>query len=68
MNNVIYFGSYEGCNHNSDLLLYILRVAEPRKKLLRFAQSRCAHHAGGVCLKMEDLSLSIILLSRNFEM
>ena len=25
-------------------------------------------HAGGVCLKMEDLPLSIILLSRNFEM
>ena len=24
MNNVIYFGNYEGYNHNSDLLLYIL--------------------------------------------
>ena len=44
------------------------RVAELRKKLLRFAQNRCAHHAWGVCLKMEDLPLSIIILSRNFEM
>ena len=25
-------------------------------------------HAGGVCLKMEDLALSIIVLFRNFEM
>ena len=24
MNNEIYFGNYEGYNHNSDLLLYIL--------------------------------------------
>ena len=44
------------------------KVAELRKKLLRFAQSRCAHHSGGICLKMEDLSLSIILLLRNFQM
>ena len=26
MNNVIYFGNYEGCNHLSDLLLYILEL------------------------------------------
>ena len=26
MNNVIYFDNYEGCNHNSDLLLYILKL------------------------------------------
>ena len=26
MNNVIYFGNYEGCDYNSDLLLYILKL------------------------------------------
>ena len=67
MNNVIYFDNYEGCNHNSDLLLYILKLLN-WEKLLRYAQSRCAHHAGGICLTMEDLSLSIILLFRNFQM
>ena len=54
-------------NHNSDLPLPILELLN-LEKLMRFAQSRCAHRAGGVCLKMEDLSLSIILLSRYFEM
>ena len=48
MNNVIYFGNWEGCDHNSDLLLYILKLLNWEKKLRRFAQSRCAHHAGGI--------------------
>ena len=70
MNNVIYFGNYEGCNHNSDLLLYILyRVAELRKNNCD-SHKVGVHtmHAGVVCLKMEDLPLSIILLYRHFEM
>ncbi len=47
MNNVIYFGNLEGCDYNSDLLLYILKLLN-WEKLLRFVQSRCAHHAGGI--------------------
>ena len=26
MNNVIYFGNEEGCDHNSGLLLYMLKL------------------------------------------
>ena len=36
MNNVIYFDNYDGCNHNSDLLLYILKLLN-WEKLLRYA-------------------------------
>ena len=31
MNNVIYFGNYEECNHNSDSLLYILELLNREK-------------------------------------
>ena len=67
MNNVIYFATKTDV---TTILIYscIFQSCWTEKKILRFAQSRCAHHAGGICLKMEDLSLSIILLFRNFQM
>ena len=65
MSNVIYFGNKVGCNHHSDLLMYILKLLN-REQLLRFAQRAGARHAGGglFCLKMEDLSMSTILVFR----
>ena len=43
------------------------KIAELRQTTTVHTKSVCTH-AGCVCLKMEDLSLSIILLYRNFEM
>ena len=43
------------------------KIAELRKPTTVRTKSVCIH-AGGVCLKREDLSLSIIQLFRNFEM
>ena len=43
------------------------KIAELRKTTTVRTKSVCTH-ASGVCLNMEDLSLSIILLFRNFEM
>ena len=47
--------------------LVYFKIAELRKTTTVRTMSVCTH-AGGVCLKMEDLSLSIILLFRNVEM
>ena len=48
------------------ILIYSCKIAELRKTTTDRTKSVCTH-AGGVCLKMEDLFLSIILLFRNFE-
>ena len=46
--------------------LVYFKIAELRKTTTDRTKSVCTHD-GGVCLKMEDLFLSSILLFRNFE-
>ena len=46
--------------------LVYFKIAELRKTTAVRIKSVCTH-AGGVCLKMEELSLCIILVFRNFE-
>ena len=55
---------------STTILIYSIvyfKIAELRKTPTVRTKSVCTH-AGGVCLKMEDLFLSIILLFRNVDM
>ena len=47
--------------------LVYFKIAELRKTTTVRTKSVCTH-AGGVCLKMEDISLSFILVLINIEM